>query len=207
MSELAQALLTTATNHEPVLAEYGLVIILVAIAIEGFGIPAPGQSLFIAGVLLSTHGEFDICVLVIFAWLAAVAGSTLGYVFGRIGGRKLLLHLPLSAARLERMDTLCKRYGMLLVLLSRFIDGPRQFTGIFVGSLRMPAVTFLLSTSAGAILWIGFWGLGSYYLGQHVHKIAQIFEAIAPYTWIATGILILALIIYLLRKQNHQRFL
>lgn len=180
-------------------------IILAAIAIEGFGIPTPGQSLLIAGALLSTRGGFDIRLLVVSAWFAAVAGSTFGYIIGRAGGRKLLLRLPLNPSRLERMDAFCQRHGLLLVILSRFIDGPRQLTGIFVGSLQIPAMTFLLATSAGAVLWVGFWGVGSYYLGQHIHIIAQVFEAIAPYTWMTTGLLILALCIYLIRRHNHRK--
>jgi len=187
------------------LIEYGLVIILTAIAIEGFGIPAPGQSLLVAGALLSTAGDFDIRLLLLSATLAAIAGSTLGYIIGRVGGRKLILRLPLRPSRLERMEAFCQRYGLLLVALSRFIDGPRQLTGIFVGSMQMPAIRFLLATSVGAVLWVGFWGLGSYYLGQHIHIIAQVFEAIAPYTWIATGILILVLGTYLVRRRYRHR--
>ncbi len=204
MSGIVQAILTTANNYEPVLLEYGLPVILVAIAIEGVGIPVPGQSLLITGALLSTRGEFDIRLLLLSAWFAALAGTTLGYIIGRIGGRKLLHRLPLRTARLKRMQALCQRYGTLLVILSRFIDGPRQLTGIFVGSLQMPALTFLLASSAGALLWVGFWGLGSYYLGQHTHMLARIFESIAPYTWAATGLLILASGVYLIRK-HHRR--
>ncbi len=205
MSEFIQSLLATANNYEPVLAEYGLVIILAAIAVEGFGIPLPGQSLLIAGALLSTRGEFDIHVLLVSAWFAALAGSMLGYIIGRVGGRKLLLRLPLSSSRLTRMDAFCKRYGILLVILSRFIDGPRQLASIFVGSLHMPVITFLLASSVGAVLWVGFWGLGSYYLGQHIHIVARVFESVAPYTWIATGFLVLALCFYLIRRHNHQK--
>ncbi|GMR21178.1 MAG: DedA family protein [Gammaproteobacteria bacterium] len=202
---MVQSLLTAANNYEPVLAEYGLLIILASIAIEGFGIPAPGQSLLIAGALLSTRGEFDIRLLLLSAWFAASAGSALGYIIGRLGGRKLLLRLPLSPSRLERMDAFCQRHGTLLVILSRFIDGPRQLTGIFVGSLKMPVTLFLLATSAGAVLWVGFWGLGSYYLGQHIHIIAQVFESVAPYTWVATGLIVLALSVYLFRRHNHRK--
>jgi len=205
VSEIVQSLLTAANNYEPVLAEYGLFIIFAVITIEGFGIPAPGQSLLIAGALLSARGEFDIRLLLVLAWFAALAGSTLGYIVGRVGRRKLLLRLPLSPSRLERMEAFCQRYGKLLVILSRFIDGPRQLTGIFVGSLHMPAIAFLLASSVGAVLWVGFWGLGSYYLGQHIHIIAQVFESIAPYTWIATGLLVLALCIYLIRRHNHRK--
>lgn len=204
MSEFIQSLLTAANNYEPVLVQYGLAIILTAIVIEGVGIPVPGQSLLIAGALLSTRGDFNISLLLLLASLAAIAGSALGYAIGRAGGRKLLLRLPLRPSRLEHMENFCQRYGVLLVILSRFIDGPRQLTGIFVGSLQMPATTFLLATSVGAVLWVGFWGAGSYYLGQHIHVIRQIFESIAPYTWIATGLLILTFCIYLIRRRHRR---
>jgi len=193
-----------ANNYEPVLVEYGLVIILTAIAIEGFGIPAPGQSLLIAGALLSTRGDFDIKLLLLLASLAAIAGSTLGYAIGRVGGRKLLLRLPLRPSRFERMEAFCQRYGTLLVIMARFIDGPRQLTGIFVGSIQMSAVTFFLATSVGAVLWVGFWGLGSYYLGQHIDSMAQVFDSIAPYTWIATGLLVFVFFVYLIRRYHHR---
>ncbi len=205
LSEIAQSLLTAANNYEPLLVKYGLIIIFAAIMAEGFGIPTPGQSLLIAGALLSTRGEFDISLLLVSAWFAAVIGNMLGYLIGRAGGRRLLLRLPLNTARLERMNAFCQRHGILLVIFSRFIDGPRQLTGIFVGSLQMPVTTFLLATSLGALLWVGFWGTGSYYLGQHMHIVAQVFESIAPFTWVATGFAILILCIYLIRRHNHRR--
>ncbi len=41
---------------QTLLAEYGLIIILVVITLEGFGIPVPGQSLLVAGAILSARG-------------------------------------------------------------------------------------------------------------------------------------------------------
>lgn len=202
--EIVQSLLSTTGDYGPILVEYGLIIIFVAIVIDGFGIPAPSQSLLIAGAILSSNGEWDIRLLLASAWVAAVVGSSLGYIVGRVGGRKLLLRLPLSSSRFARMEAFCQRYGKLLVVLSRFIDGPRQLTGVFVGSLQMPVLAFLLATSAGAVLWVGFWGIGSYYLGRHFHVIARVFESVAPFAWLATGFLALAFFIYLMRRKNHE---
>jgi len=95
---------------QTLLAEYGLLIILAAIALEGLGIPAPGQSLLVAGALLSAHGEFDIRLFLALTWIAALAGSMLGYTVGRFGGRKLLLRLPLNPSRIERMEAFCQRF-------------------------------------------------------------------------------------------------
>jgi len=205
ISEIVKSLMAAANNYEPILVKYGLVIIFAAIIAEGFGIPTPGQSLLIVGALLSARGEFDINLLLVSAWFAAVIGSTLGYLIGRVGGRKLLLRLPLNPSRLERMDAFCQRHGILLVILSRFIDGPRQLAGIFVGSLQMSAITFLLATSLGALLWVGFWGAGSYYLGQHMHIVAQVFKSTTPFTWVATGFLLLTLCVYLFQRHNHRK--
>ncbi len=194
MPEIVQTLLT----------EYGLIIILAAITLEGFGIPAPGQSLLVAGALLSASGQFDIRLFLLLTWFAALAGSMIGYMIGRLGGRKLLFRLPLNPSRIERMEDFCQRYGAPLLVVSRFIDGPRQLAGIIVGSLNMSATTFFLATSLGAVLWVGVWGLGSYYLGQHMHLIAEAYESVSPYTWLATGLLIVSLFIYLIKKHNHQ---
>lgn len=189
---------------QTLLAEYGLIIILAAIALEGVGIPTPSQSLLVAGALLSAHGEYDIRLFLVSCWAAALAGSVLGYMVGRLGGRKLLLRLPLDPSRIERMETFCQRYGTLLVILSRFVDGPRQLTGIFVGSMKMSAIIFTLATGVGAALWVGVWGLASYYLGQHMHLIAEAFDRVEPYTWAVTGILIIALLIYLIRRHKRR---
>jgi len=190
---------------QSLLEEYGLIIILAAIVLDGLGIPAPGQSLLVAGAVLSARGDFDIRLFLMLSWIAALTGSMLGYTIGRVGGRKLLIRLPINPSRVRRMETFCQRYGALLVILSRFIDGPRQLTGIFVGSLKMPVIAFSLATGFGAVLWIGVWGLGSYYLGQHMHLVAQAYNSITPYTWVATGLLVLALCIYLIRRHNHRK--
>ncbi len=97
---------------QSLLAGYGLIIILVAIVLEGFGIPAPGQSLLVAGALLSANGELDIHLLLITSWLAVLTGSMLGYMIGRLGGGKLLFRLPLNASRIERMEVFCPGLGV-----------------------------------------------------------------------------------------------
>jgi len=204
MAAFVHYLLTLAHSYDPLLIEYGLVVILSAIVVEGAGIPAPGQSLLIAGALLSTRGEFNISLLLSLALLAAIVGSSLGYFIGRGGGRKLLFRLPLRASRFARMEMFCQRYGVLLVILSRFIDGPRQLTGIFVGSLDMPFIRFFFATSVGAVLWVGFWGLGSYYLGENARLISQTIESVTPYGWIAAGLLVTLLALYLIRR-HYQR--
>jgi hypothetical protein len=43
--EITQHFLAEVSRFEPLLLHYGLIIIMAAVAVEGFGIPAPGQTL------------------------------------------------------------------------------------------------------------------------------------------------------------------
>lgn len=190
-------LATEVDKFEPVLLKYGVFIIMAAVAIEGFGIPAPGQSLLIVAVILAVRGNNSIYTIILAAWFAAIAGSTVGYAIGRIGGRALLQRLPVSEKRLDRVEAMCRRYGSLFVFVSRFLDGMRQLSSILVGCLNMPALQFSIMNILGASVWVCIWGLGIYYLDENMHAFAAHFRQLSPYTWAAIVALIVALIVYL----------
>lgn len=194
---ISHYLLAEVDKFEPLLLKYGVFFIMAAVAVEGFGIPAPGQTLVITAALLAVRDNTSIYTVMLAAWFAAVGGSTIGYAIGRVGGRKLLQRLPVSENKLQRMEQICQRYGSLFVVVSRFLDGFRQFGSMLVGSLNMPARQFMLMTSLGAALWVGVWGLGIYYLDKHIHAIAVEFEKLSPYTWSAVGIMLIGISFYI----------
>ena len=198
IAEIPHHLLAEVNRFEPVLLEYGVFILMAAVAAEGFGIPAPGQTLLITAAILSVRGDSNIYTVVLAAWFAAVGGSIIGYAIGRIGGRGLLQKLPVSEKRLERMEAFCQRYGSLFVVVSRFLDGIRQFGNMLVGSFNMPVLQFVIMSSLGATLWVGVWGVGIYYLDQNIHAIAASFRQLSPYTWAATGVFIAAILLFLI---------
>ena len=198
IAEIPHHLLGEVDKFEPILLKYGVFIIMAAVAVEGFGIPAPGQTLLITAAILSVRGNTSIYTVMLAAWFAAVGGSAIGYAIGRVGGRKLLQWLPVSAKRLERVEALCLHYGGLFIVVSRFFDGLRQFGSILVGSLNMPALQFVVMTALGAALWVGVWGMGIYYLDQRIHAIAADFSQMSSYTWVAMGVLIVAVVVYLI---------
>lgn len=204
MSEISQYFLAETGRFEPLLLHYGLVIIMAAVAVEGFGIPAPGQTLLVVGAVLAARGKFDITLLLVSAWFATVIGNLIGYYLGRLGGRELLSRLPVNPVRFERMERLCERHGSKLILVARFIDGVRQLSNFLVGMLQMPPHLFLLMTSLGAALWVGVWGLGAFLLDRNFHTFAIGFSYLSPYTWAVTLLVVLSLGIYLFRR-NHNR--
>ena len=128
---------------EPWLDRYGYGAVFAAVGVEGFGIPAPGQTLLIAGaVTAATQTDFYIGLLLLTAFLAAILGSSLGYLIGRRGGRALLRRFRVDERHLQRVEQGFSRYGGGLIVVGRFFDGLRQLNGIAAGILEMPWWTF-----------------------------------------------------------------
>ncbi|MCB1822490.1 MAG: hypothetical protein KDI73_13070, partial [Candidatus Competibacteraceae bacterium] len=97
---------------EPVLDRYGYGAVFAAVGVEGFGIPAPGQTLLIAGaVTAASQQQLRIEWLLLTAFLAALLGNSLGYLIGRRGGQALLRRFRISDRHLQRIEQGFTRYG------------------------------------------------------------------------------------------------
>lgn len=192
---------------EPWLDRYGYGAVFSTVGVEGFGIPAPGQTLLIAGAVTAvTQTDFHIGLLLLTAFLAAILGSSLGYLLGRRGGRALLRRFRVNERHLQRVEQGFSRYGGGLIVIGRFFDGLRQLNGIAAGILEMPWWTFTAYNVLGAALWVGCWGLGIYYLDEHWRAILGFIRQLNP--WAAaitlTGMaLLLAYGGYRWRRQNR----
>ncbi len=169
---------------KPWLDRYGYGAIFVAVGVEGFGIPAPGETVLVAGALDATSPTgLNIGGLLLTAFLAAVLGSSLGYWIGHRGGRAILQRFRVNERHLQKIEHGFARYGGGLIVIARFFDGLRQLSGIAAGILEMPWWTFTLFNILGAVLWVGCWGLGVYYLDEHLHAILAIVRRLNP--WVA----------------------
>ncbi|MCB1777430.1 MAG: DedA family protein [Candidatus Competibacteraceae bacterium] len=188
---------------EPLLDRYGYGAVFAAIGVEGFGIPAPGQTLLIAGAVTAANPQqLHITGLLLTAFLAALLGNSLGYLIGRRGGRTLLSRFWISDRHLQRIEQGFTRYGGALIVIARFFDGLRQLNGITAGLLEMPWWRFTLYNALGAALWVGCWGLGIYTLDRHLHIIMITLRHLNP--WIATvtltGVSVLILLCWYYRR-------
>jgi membrane protein DedA with SNARE-associated domain len=151
----------------PLLERYGYAAAAAATLAEGIGIPTPGQTLLIA--LEVVEGRMNIWLLLLLVAMAAIIGNSAGYVLGRWGGRFVLRKLHVDPQRQQYLDELFRRRGGMVVLFGRFVDGLRQLNGIVAGIMKMPWWIFTAYNVAGAVLWTGAWGLGTYYFGRRIH--------------------------------------
>jgi membrane protein DedA with SNARE-associated domain len=200
----------TSTLHQllvealPWLHRYGYLALVIAVGVEGFGIPAPGQTLLVGAALLSGRGEMDLEVVLLCALLASMAGDNLGYLIGRRGGRRLILRLGVNRHRLARVSRFYRRFGVWPVLASRFFDGARQLGGLVAGSAAMRWPRFFAADAAGALLWVGVWGLGVYQFERHAGRLHAIWAQINPVAIAVAVGAVAAIAVWLWRTRRRQ---
>ena len=155
---------------KPYLEHYGYWAVFGAILLENFGLPVPGETLLIAGALLASRGKMHIVPLLVTACIAAVTGDNMGYAIGRFGGRRLVFrygrYVLITEERLRKAEGFFGRYGGAVVVMARFLAVLRQLNGIVAGTVKMSWYRFLLYNMLGAALWVTFWGMLFYELGE-----------------------------------------
>jgi membrane protein DedA with SNARE-associated domain len=187
----------------PLLERYGYPAIFVAVGVEGMLIPAPGQTLLIAASIDAAHGGLNIVAVVTVAVLATVLGNSIGYLIGRVGGRPLLKKLPISEVRLDRVDNLFERHGGWFILIARFFDGSRQLNGVMAGMLQMPWWRFTAWNVPGALIWVGVWSVGTYWLDRDIGDVIAVLKRIEPLAIVLLLAALAAGLVYLWRRRQR----
>ena len=136
--------------------EYGLVLLFFLVAIEGAGIPLPGEAALITGAVLASQGHFSIVAVIAVAAAGAVTGDNTGYWIGRKGresapqahtGHPRLVRTPPAACRAGSS----RNYGAKTIFIARFVTVLRITAAWIAGISRMPWRRFFLFDAAGAI--------------------------------------------------------
>lgn len=150
-------------------------VFLVIFAESGLlvGFFLPGDSMiFTAGLLASPmFNLFNVWILVLGAWVAAVAGDNIGYEFGKRVGRKLFHKedsLLFHKDNLMRAQEFYEKHGGKAIILARFMPVVRTFAPIVAGIGHMDHKKFTFYNFLGGTLWV--WGLtfAGFFLGNLV---------------------------------------
>lgn len=155
-------------THE--LTTYGLFLLFLLVAVEGCGVPLPGETALATAAVLASSGHFSIEAVIAVGASAAIVGDNTGYWIGRIGGRALLRRIPIvresSERFLPRAERFFDRHGPKTVLIARFVAGLRITAAWLAGISHMPWRRFVLYNTAGGTLWATAIGLVAYQFGR-----------------------------------------
>ena len=188
---------------------YGYLWIALLIGVESIGVPVvPGETILIAGAVYAGAGRLNIVAIGLIAVAAAIAGSTIGYAIGRIGGRVLVLrygrYVRVTSERLDKAERFIDRRGWLVVMVARFVEGLRQAVGLVAGITGMRWPLFLACNAVGAVAWVAVWASVGDLAGSHITVIYQDATRYSLYALIALAILIVGLVTrYTLRRRRR----
>ncbi len=131
----------------------------------------PGDSLlFATGALAAADRSGTLTAP--YSWgllaLAAVLGNTVNYGVGRVIGPRAFTQSSrvLRVEHLHRTEEFFRRYGMMAVVLSRFMPIVRTFTPFVAGIGRMPYARFQVCNIAGGVAWTALFIWGGYLFGN-----------------------------------------
>ena len=179
--------------------------------VEGFGVPAPGETAIILGATLAGRGHLNIVLVAITGIIAAICGDSVGYVIGRTGGRALVLrygrYVRLTHERFEKMENFMRRRGPIVVAVARFIEGLRQLNGVVAGASGMPWHRFVLFNAIGAVLWVSTWATAGYLAGDHLKAIEATISRYEVYAIILAVLLVLLYAYWHFRRIRKHRAL
>ncbi len=146
-----------------IFAESGLLI----------GFFLPGDSLLFTAGVLASFGTFDFWVLMIGCIVAAIAGDSVGYTFGRrIGPRifkredSILFHKD----HILRAQNFYAKHGGKAIVFARFMPAIRTFAPIVAGVGKMHYPTFLFYNIFGGIFWVTSLTTLGYFFGNAIPR-------------------------------------
>jgi membrane-associated protein len=156
-------------------AHLGYPALFVLVATESAGVPVPGETALVAAAVLAAMGHLEIGLVVLVAALGAVVGDNVGYLIGRLGGRRLLERPgPFEQRRrdiLHKGEPFFAEHGPKAVFLGRWVAGLRIAAAWLAGVTHMRWRTFAFWNALGAVAWATSVGLLAYALGDVVERI------------------------------------
>ena len=162
--------------HE-ILKNIGLLGIFAMIFAESgllIGIFLPGDSVLFSAGVLASQGWFNIWLLALGSFVAAVAGDAVGYTFGRRVGRRLYERPDsrwFKRRHLAAAEVFYDKHGGKGIVLARFLPVVRTLAPIVAGMSAMRYRRFAAFNVIGGVLWaIGLTTAG-YLLGESIPNI------------------------------------
>ncbi|MEI6581840.1 MAG: VTT domain-containing protein [bacterium] len=177
-----------------VFAESGLLV----------GFFLPGDSLLFAAGFLASQGFFNIALLCVIAFVAAVVGDNVGYQFGKKAGPRVFTKkdsLVFNTKNVEKTQAFYKKHGGKTIILARFIPVVRTFAPVVAGVGKMEYKTFLFFNLIGGLLW----GVGVTMLGYLIGNVVpDVDKYLLPIALVIILISIAPALWHILKDQNKR---
>lgn len=187
----------------------GYVGIVALMFLENIFPPIPSELIMPLAGFTSVQGDLAFIGVVLAGTLGSVIGALPLYYLGRIVGEERLKQwadrygkwLTVSGKEIERADQWFERHGHKAVFFGRLVPGVRSLISIPAGISGMNLLQFVLYSAAGALIWTAVLAFLGRLLGQNYE---QVNAYLGPITYIVLGGLLIAGIIWIVRRKKQQ---
>jgi len=180
-----------------------------AVLVESAGVPFPGDALLLLLAAWATARQQPLALVLLCGFLAGAAGSDVGYMLGRRGGRPFVerfgARLRIRPERLASAELFFARHGDRAILLSRFVVGLRTWASMLAGMAHMPFWRFQLLIVLGDLAWIAALVAAGYLVGSNLGPLQEIVRATGVGGAVFIGLIGVMVSVLLLAQERATR--
>jgi len=172
--------------------------------------PIPSELIMpLAGFTVS-QGKMNFALAVLAGVVGTIVGAIPWYYAGKLVGEQRLKRLAdqygkwitVSGKDIDKAQQWFNRYGNTAVLIGRLVPGVRTLISLPAGISNMPLVPFFIYSTIGTTLWVSLLTFLGYVLGNNYELVD---EYLGPVSKIVLGIIIVAFVIWIVRKQQKAK--
>ncbi len=190
-------------DPQQLVSQWGYFIVFVLVLAQCSGVPLPAVAVLLAAEAAARRGTLTLSYVIVVGSAAAVMGSTIGYVLGRLGGRDLMLRLArrfhASETRVDALEQFFKRHGGKTIFIGRWVIFVRLWGSIAAGAARMPVPEFMFYNVTGGILWVASLGVLAWVAGSLARGIADWLDIGA---WILLPVIVAGFVVAARRRRR-----
>ncbi|ASI97233.1 DedA family protein [Vibrio rotiferianus] len=187
---------------KPLLEQYGYLALIVSIFLEGIGVPMPGQSLMIAASIISSEHVMNLSLVMIVSWLSCFFGNTCGYLIGYYFEGWLDKKGYISGPKMQKLQSTIQKYGPACLVVSRFVEGMKQFMPLACGIAKMSRKEFLLGNALATTIWVAVFSLLTNFAFEHLNVLSQFYTEHRYVVWSSAALLFSLMIFALLKRKK-----
>ena len=167
----------------------------------------PGDTLLLTAGILASSGALNLPLTMLVCATGSICGDQLGYYIGHRFGPSVFSRPQsrfFNPENVQKARGFFDKYGLITILVARFIPVIRAFAPTMAGASKVPYRTFLPLSILGGVLWGTSIPLLGYFLGNVIGP-----KTLERYILIvlAVGILagIVPSVIHLIRSGRHSK--
>lgn len=188
----------------------------------GFGLPMPEDIVLVTGGVLAwlaspleevslaaMSRDRGLIVMICVGLAGILAGDSVIYWVGRALGSHVaehrLLRRIVTPEKLERVESLLRRRGKIVVVVARYLPGLRAPTYFTVGHSRLPYWQFVLFDGLAALVSAPLWVCLGFWFGSDIERAAREAARFGNYLLAAIAVVLAIVLVRWLQARRNAR--